>query len=334
MTHPERPLHAHGTLVTGWARQAGGFWRPKKPLPSGQIMTSSCIRFACFFYVLKTALTLDTAIVTTFVGGGVGVSVDGIGTAASFSTPTTVALDLNGGLFVGENDIYRIRKVTPTGIVTTLAERNSASFADGTGSNAGFDHASVGAVDPAGNLYVADHGNNRIRKVTPAGVVTTLAGSGTADCSDGTGTSASFWGPFGVALDAAAGKLYVTDETGHRVRIVDTATGVVSTLAGSGVAAYSDGTGTFASFHAPLGVAVDTMGNIYVADYVNSRIRKISPAGVVTTLAGSGAWAYTDGAGTLASFNRPVGIAIDATGNLYIGYLWSARGSLRPQVGG
>jgi sugar lactone lactonase YvrE len=166
-------------------------------------------------------------------------------------------------------------------------------------------------------MYVADLVNNRIRKVTPTGVVTTLAGSGSADFADGTGTSASFNYPSGVVLDDA-GNVYVADSNNNRVRKVTSSTGEVTTLAGSGSAAFADGTGTSASFSRPLDVSVDGDGNVYVGDYNNFLVRKVTPTGEVTTLAGSGSATFADGAGSGASFVGPHGVALDNAGNLYV----------------
>ena len=148
-------------------------------------------------------------------------------------------------------------------------------------------------MDSSGTVYVADSNNNRIRKITPADriedrVVSTFAGS-TEGFADGTGDAAQFYLPFGVAVDSS-GNVYVTDRENNRIRKITPADRiedrVVSTIAGSGTAAFADGTGTTAQFNYPFGVAVDSSGNVYVADAINNRIRKITPAGVVSTFAG------------------------------------------------
>ena len=201
-------------------------------------------------------------------------------------------------------------------VVSTLAGSGVPGFADGPGATAQFRNPVGVAVDAAGNVYVADHSNSRIRKVSPAGVVSTLAGSGLYGFSDGPGATAQFGGPTGVAVDAA-GNVYVADLGNQRIRKVSPA-GVVSTLAGSGVSGFADGPGATAQFNLPLGVAVDSAGNVYVADGINQRIRKVSPAGVVSTLAGSGVFGFADGPGATAQFWGPTGVAVDSAGNVYV----------------
>jgi len=259
----------------------------------------------------------QAAVVTTFAGSGSNASADGAGTSASFYFPCGVAVDASGTAYVADTFNNRIRKITSAGVVTTLAGSGSRAFADGVGTSASFHNPYGVAVDASGTVYVADNGNNRIRMVSAAGVVTTLAGSGSGAFADGVGTSASFFYPFGVAVDAS-GTVYVADESNNRIRKI-TSAGVVTTLAGSGSAAFAEGTGTSASFAYPNGVAVDASGAVYVADTYNERIRKISPQGVVTTLAGSSTAAFADGAGTSASFCVPLGVAVGATsGTVYV----------------
>jgi sugar lactone lactonase YvrE len=238
---------------------------------------------------------------------------DGTGTGARFNNPYGVAVDSAGTVYVVDTVNNRIRKITPAGVVTALAG-SVYGYLDGTGTGARFSYPYGVAVDSAGTVYVADSENNRIRKITPAGVVTTLAGS-TDGYLDGTGTGAQFSYPCGVAVDSA-GTVYVGDWNNNRIRKI-TPAGVVTTLAGSTVG-YLDGTGTGARFNNPYGVAVDSAGTVYVADSNNNRIRKITPAGVVTTLAGSTV-GYLDGTGTGAQFNNPCGVAVDSAGTVYVG---------------
>jgi len=207
--------------------------------------------------------------------------------------------------------------ITP--VVTTLAGSGSQGSANGTGTAASFAWPAGAAVDGSGNVYVADTFNHLIRKITSAGVVTTLAGTGSSGSANGTGTAASFNNPWGVAVDGS-GNVYVADQSNHLIRKI-TAAGVVTTLAGTGSAGSANGTGTAASFNYHWGVAVDGSGNVYVGDSNNHLIRKITSAGVVTTLAGSGSSGSADGTGTAASFRYPTGVAVDGSGNVYVGDL-------------
>jgi sugar lactone lactonase YvrE len=200
--------------------------------------------------------------------------------------------------------------------VSTLAGNGNGGFANGVGTDSTFDQPEGVAVDSIGNVYVADKENHAIRKITPAGVVTTLAGNGVAGYSEGSGSSAKFDRPQGVAVDSS-GNIYVADTGNDRIRKI-TPSGNVSTLAGNGTGGYADGSGLTAKFDAPRGVAVDSVGNVYVADTWNSRVRKITPVGVVTTLAGTGKRGYSDGAVADAKFCEPEGVSVDSFGNVYV----------------
>ncbi len=262
-------------------------------------------------------ITTD-GVASVFAGSGSGGAiVNGTGTAAGFYAPYGITIDGTGNLFVGEYANQAIRKITPAAVVTTLAGNGTAGFLNGTGSNATFNQPVGLAVDASGNVFIADYLNNVIRKITPAGVVTTFAGSGAAALTDGTGTSAAFNGPFALVFDLS-GNLIVADYLNHAVRKI-TPTGVVTTIAGNGTAGYVDATGSAARFFRPAGLAVDVAGNIFICDAQNNRIRKISSTGVVTTLAGNNNAGSADGVGTAAQFQYPLGLCADfANSALYI----------------
>ncbi|MCE9659205.1 MAG: hypothetical protein K8R60_11650 [Burkholderiales bacterium] len=277
------------------------------------------------FYVADTSnhtirKITPAGVVTTLAGlAGSPGSADGTGSAARFNVPRGVAVDGAGNVYVADTSNVTIRKITPAGVVSTLAGlAGTGGSADGTGSAARFGQPFGVAVDGSGNVYVADTVNSTIRMITPAGVVSTLAGlAGSAGSVDGTGSAARFASPHGVAADAA-GNVYVV-EVSHTVRRI-TPAGVVSTLAGLANAVGSaDGSGSAARFADPRGVAVDAADNVYVADTANHTIRRITPAGAVSTLAGlAGSPGNIDGTGNAARFNQPRGVGVDAAGNVYV----------------
>jgi len=265
-------------------------------------------------------IVISTGVVTTFAGSTTSGHADGTGAAASFSYPTGVCTDGSGNLYVADYSNYLIRKIViSTGVVSTLAGSITPGHADGTGAAASFNYPFGVCCDGIGNLYVADNGNNMIRKIVIAtGVVTTICGSTTGGHADGTGAAASFISPAGIVADAS-GNLYVADQGNNEIRKVVISTGVVTTFAGSTTSGSADGTGAAASFYYPDGVALDGSGNLYVSDEINNEVRKIVVAtGVVTTLCGSLTSGHTDGTGAAASFNYPWGLCIDVSGQLYV----------------
>lgn len=261
--------------------------------------------------------------VSTWAGGVEG-ALDGIGTAARFEYPLGIAVDSAGYVYVADTDNYEIRKINPSGVVSTLAGQvEQVGAVDGTGGAARFNEPQGVVVDSKGNIYVADHINSAIRKITPVGVVSTFAGKmgehGSADDPAGTVGAARFYYPSGLAIDSTD-TLYVADEQNSTIRKI-TPDGHVTTLAGmAGVAGGStDGVGANARFYNPQGVAVDAAFNVYVADTNNNTIRVIGPTGKVSTLAGSaGMYGYVDGAGTAARFGGPTGVTVDTAGNVYV----------------
>jgi serine/threonine protein kinase/sugar lactone lactonase YvrE len=263
----------------------------------------------------------QNGVVSTLAGvSGSHGSADGIGGNARFWAPFSIAVDRSGYVYVADSGNNTIRKITPNGVVSTLAGlAGHPGSKDGIGTNARFRNPWGVAVDGMGNVFVADMSNDTIRKITPTGVVSTLAGqTGISGSLDGVGTSAQFNNPFAIAVDNAD-NIYVSDTANNTIRKI-TQNGVVGTLAGlSGRAGSSDGDGHDGRFCNPQGLAIDDKGNIYVADTGNNTIRKITPIGVVTTLAGlAGASGTTNRVGESARFNSPGGVAVDNAGNVYV----------------
>jgi sugar lactone lactonase YvrE len=258
--------------------------------------------------------------VTTFAGtlGSAG-STDGVGGAARFRSPSSIAVDADDNVYVADTANHTVRKITSSGIVTTFAGVAGASGdSDGSGSQARFDTPFGVATDRFGNIYVADTYNHKIKVIEPAGVVSTFAGSGLPGSRDAIGTSASFNYPTGVALDDQR-NIYVADWGNHTIRKI-TQAGVVTTLAGSaGTSGRVDGTGSSARFVNPNAVAARGDGTVFVADTYNDTIRRITPSGVVTTVAGLAmSRGNVDGRGSTARFFFPDGIALDKSGHFVI----------------
>ncbi|HEU0115592.1 MAG TPA: hypothetical protein VFQ80_12990, partial [Thermomicrobiales bacterium] len=269
-------------------------------------------------------IVLANRMVTTLAGmAGQRGAADGIGANALFAAPYGIASDGAGNLYVTDGDNHEIRKVViATGAVTTLTgAANQPGSADGTGAGVGLDNPAGIASDGAGNLYVADSAHNGIRKLVIAtGAVTTIAGAGWPDSTDGIGGDAAFDNPTGIAGDGA-GNLYVTDTGNSTIRKIVIATGAVTTVAGAaGQPGSADGIGAAAGFSSPAGIAGDGAGNLYVADTANSTIRMLVIAtGAVSTLAGAaGQLGSADEKGAAASFRYPSAVAVDGAGNLYV----------------
>ena len=248
------------------------------------------------------------------VAGGTNGYADGVGTSARFDNPQDIVSDSSGNIYVADTNGNRIRKINTQGVMTTIAGSGSTAFADGTGIGASFNRPKGIAVDIIGNIYVADTYNYRIRKITPGGVVTTLAGS-QYGFADGTGTGASFSFLNEIAIYNATGDLFVADE--YRIRRV-TQGGVVSLLAGTTTLGYQEGTGAGANFSLIKGIAIASDGTLIVTDSDISRIRTVTQQGVTALLAGSGGRGQVDGTGGGATLNQPSGIAFESGGTSLI----------------
>jgi sugar lactone lactonase YvrE len=259
-------------------------------------------------------------VVTTLAGTtGAEGSADGTGAAARFRTPSRLEADQSGNLFVTDLGNSTIRKITPDGVVTTVAgTAGVCGTADGTGTAAQFCQPQGIAIDQSNNLYVTDTINHTVRKIDPAGVVTTLAGTaGVCGSADGLATAAQFCQPQDIAVDNL-GNLYVADTANSTIRKI-TAAGLVTTLAGrAGECGTADGSGTAARFCLENGIAVDKAGNLFVADTGNSTIRKITAAGVVSTLAGVAGNSGNVLGPLPGGLDHPLGITVTDTNTLAV----------------
>jgi sugar lactone lactonase YvrE len=284
--------------------------------------------FIHFVFVVMTLFVVTTTtsttyaqlgIVTTVAGDGTGGFLDGTGVMTQFNTPIHICSDGAGNLYVADHDNNCIRRIViATGVVSTFAGNGTNDFLDGIGTAARFRNPIGICSDGAGNLYVADYNNHRIRKIEIAtAAVTTVAGDGTNGFLDATGIMARFNLPTGICTDGS-GNLYVADLNNRRIRRINIATGNVTTLAGS-TAGFADGIGTAAQFNTPYNICSDGAGSLYVADVFNHRVRRIDIAtAAVTTLAGNGTAGFADGIGTSAILNTPYGVISDGAGNLYV----------------
>jgi sugar lactone lactonase YvrE len=259
---------------------------------------------------------------TTVAGNGTAGFADGDAATAQFNQPQDIAIGEDGTIYVADSLNHRIRVIDPDGTVRTLAGTGESSFTDGDPSAARFNEPHGIAIDENGLLYVADRNNHRIRTVESDGTTSTLAGTGVAGTENGPAATATLNAPFALVIDED-GTIYLTEEDSHTIRKISS--GTVSILAGS-TQGFAEGEGENAMFSAPRGLALDSSGNIVVADTGNNQIRLITPSGTVTTLAGSGAAGNSDGLGdlegvegTAAEFDSPASIALDPDGSLIVG---------------
>jgi len=266
-------------------------------------------------------------VITTVAGNGTaGFYGDGAkAPTAALDHPNAVALDNAGNLYIADAGNFRIRKVTPAGIITTIAGNGSAAVSGdgGPASAAGIGYPEGIAVGPDGKIYIADDRNNNIRMINTDGIITTIAGNGNGgyDADDVPATAAALGYPFAVAADGG-GNVYIAEPGSQRVRRIGP-DGIIRAFAGGSVQGW-DGDGgpaTAAMLNQPCGVALDAAGNVYIAERQNVRIRKVNTSGIISTIAGNGSYGYgtsgDNGPASAAQLYSPQSIAVDASGNIY-----------------
>lgn len=263
--------------------------------------------------------------ISTVAGAGAGYrGDDGPAASALLNCPREVAVDAAGNVYLTDAANHRVRVITTDGKISTVAGTGTAGFGGdgGPAAKAQLNYPLGVAVDSTGALYISDHANNRVRKISTDGKISTVAGTGTAGFKgdDGPAASAQLNRPYALAVNGAD-ILYITDGNNHRVRKV-AADGTISTVAGKGTAGFSGdgGPATSAQLNLPLGVVVDSAGTLYISDYNNHRVRKVTPDGQITTLAGKGTAGFggDGGPAAAAQLNNPFGLAVDCVDTLYI----------------
>jgi len=291
-------------------------------------ITRSAISFCIVAFTLFSSKTAhaQTGNITTVVGNGTaaysGESV--VAVSSSVNHPAELVIDVSGNIYYSELSSNRIRKVTPAGIITTIAGTGVAGYSgDGGPATAAKLNMPFGIdLDNAGNVYFSDCLNHRIRKISTAGIITTVAGNGTGGFSGngGAATAAAMLGPTYIRFDHS-GNLYISDNSNNMLRKVNTS-GIITTIAGTGVLGYTGdgGAATNARLYSPSGMAIDAAGNVYLCDYGNNVVRKINTAGVISTFAGTGAAGYTGDGGpaTAARFKSVQDVFIDLSGNFIL----------------
>jgi len=279
-----------------------------------------------FLVALAAGISCQAQMITTFAGTGTsGYNGDDLAaTATQLWSPAAIAMTGSGTVYVADGLNNRIRVVTQTGKVSTIAGIDDPGYSgDGGPATDGQLNDPEGvAIDGQGNVYISDKYNHSVRKITPQGTISTLAGNGEAGYSGdgGLATASQLSGPTGLALDNA-GNLYIADAGNNRIRKV-TVDGKIMTIAGTGNGGFNGNAvpATAAQLNAPRSLVVDNAGNLYIADVLNYQVRKVTPSGIISTIAGADAPGYSgdDSAATAAKLNLPTGIALDKGGNMYI----------------
>jgi uncharacterized repeat protein (TIGR01451 family) len=290
--------------------------------PGGVAVDAAGNVYVADTYNMRIRKVTAAGAIATLVGGAVNDG--GLGVFGLLNAPAGVARDSAGNTYIADTNNNRVRRVDASGIITTVAGTGVTGFSGdgGAATSAQLITPQAVTLDAAGNLYVADSGNLRIRKVDASGNISTVAGNGEPGYSGdgGPATAAQLVPAYGLAADSS-GNLYVADSSNSVIRKIDSS-GIITTVAGNGTAGFSGdgGAATGAEVQNPYSVAVDATGNLYIADTSNQRIRKVDSSGIITTIAGTGACCDSGdgGAATSAQLDYPVGVAVDAAGNLYI----------------
>ena len=314
-----------GTGVAGYGGDGGAATSAQLNAPTGIFVDTHGNLYIADQQRIR--MVNSVGIITTFAGTGTaGNGGDGgAAISAQLNNPSGISADISGGnIYIADRDNSKIRMVNSAGIITTFAGTGVAgSSGDGGAATSAQLHGPTGVtVDNNGNLYIVDPNNRKIRMVTSTGIMTTFAGTGVAGSSGdgGKATSAQLNGPSGVGTDSS-GNLYIVDNGNQKIRMVNNV-GIITTFAGTGTLGFSGdgGSATSAKLFEPQCVATDVSGNVYISDFYMNKIRMVNGAGIITTIAGTGAYGFSGdgGAATSAQFNSPWGVSADTHGNVFI----------------
>ncbi len=314
-----------GTGILSYSGDGGAAIVANLNVPQGLAIDTLGNIYVCDILNHRIRKINELGVISTFAGtGSMGFSGDGgPATAAQLNTPYNITLDRYGNVYVADGDNNRIRKINCSGIISTIAGNGSSGYSGdgGAATIAALFHPSGIVVDSSMTVFFTDARNNRVRKISSSGIITTIAGSGLAGFSGdgGAATAAIIDYPVGIFLDHDH-TIYFADYNNSRIRKIDTL-GIISTVAGTGSRMYSGdgGAATAAGLNRPWGIASDGSGCIYIADEFNYRVRKISSTGIIQTIAGTGSSGYSGdgGTATAADIGTPIGIAVDNYNNVY-----------------
>jgi sugar lactone lactonase YvrE len=263
-------------------------------------------------------INLSNSAVTTFAGTGAQGFLNSTSLSSTFNGIAHIAFDKSGNLLVTDEQNNSIREITTAGNVITIAGRGTAGYVDGAAATAAFNTPGNLVADANGDIYVADTGNQVIRKITiSTGIVSTYAGTGVRGLADGDKASATFSSPYGIGIDPG-GNIFVADAANNVIRKITVSTGKVTTFAGTGTQGLANGSALSSTFFHPGALTFDATGNLFVSELGNNTIRKITPDGTVSTYAGTGAVGSADGNAASATFQQPNGLVFDSSGSLYV----------------